>query len=71
MNPENKRNYSRINTVLPFQARQIKSDNRGELQCRVSRGDMVLDNFVPPEIEDEILNMWFNMINTKSFKSSI
>jgi hypothetical protein len=65
VNDDNKRNYSRINTALPFQARQITSDNRDELKCRVSRGDMVLDNSIPPEIEDESLNMWLNMINAK------
>lgn len=66
MNPKkNKRNYGRIDTALPFQARQIEVDNRSELQCRLSRRETVLDNAAPPEIEDERLNIWFNIINAK------
>ena len=65
MNSKNKRNYPRINTVLPCMARKIESASRKELKCRVSRGDMILDNSVPPEVEDERLNAWLNMINTK------
>lgn len=65
MNSRNKREYSRVNTALPCQARQIEGGNREELQCRVSRGDMILDKSLPPEVEDERLTAWLSMINTK------
>jgi hypothetical protein len=65
LNAENKRKSPRINTILPYQARLVSQTDIEEQQCRVSKGDVVIDNFIPPDIEDERLNMWLHMINAK------
>jgi hypothetical protein len=65
MDPDNKREYRRINTVLPFQTRKVTNKNNCELHSRISSHDTVLHNFIPPKIENEELNMWLHMINAK------
>jgi hypothetical protein len=62
---KNKRKYPRMNTLLPYQARLLSCAEGKELQCRVTKGEVVIDNFIPPDIKDERLNMWLHMINAK------
>jgi len=65
MKIENKRNYPRINTLLPFGARRLNLKKDEGLQCRVSRGDIVIDETDPLPVKDERLNDWLNMLNAK------
>jgi len=65
MNNENKRNYPRVNTLLPFGARCLDLEKDDGLQCRVSRGGIVIDETAPLPVQDERLNDWLNMLNTK------
>lgn len=65
MNVENKRSFPRLNTLLPFEVRRVSSDERKDLKCRISSGTIVIDDSTPPPLEDERLNMWLNMLNTK------
>jgi hypothetical protein len=65
VNDDDKRKYPRMNTILPYEARLVPRADGKERQCRVSRGDVVIDNLVPQDVEDERLNMWLHMINAK------
>jgi hypothetical protein len=65
MKSENKRQYPRINTLLPFGARRLNLKKDEGLQCRVSRGDIIIDETDPLPVKDERLNDWLNMLNAK------
>jgi hypothetical protein len=65
MKIENKRNYPRVNTLLPFGARRLDLKKDTGLQCRVSRGGIVIDDTTPLPVEDERMDAWLNMLNTK------
>jgi hypothetical protein len=61
----NKRNYPRINTLLPFGARHLDLEKDAGLQCRVSKGGIVIDETAPLPVKDERMNAWLNMLNAK------
>ena len=65
MKIENKRNYQRMNTLLPFGARRLDLKKYEGLQCRMSKGGIVIDETAPLPVKDERMNAWLNMINTK------
>ena len=65
MKTKDKRNYLRRNTLLPFKAHRLDVGREDIPQCRVSLGHIVIQDFIPPETEDERLNAWLNMINSK------
>ena len=65
MTARNQRTYPRANTLLPFTVRRLPPDESGELNCRVTTDIIVIDDFVPPPLKDEQLNLWLNMLNTK------
>jgi len=65
MTTKNQRTYPRANTLLPFTARRLQPDESGELNCRVATDIIVIDDFPPPPLKDELLNLWLNMLNTK------
>jgi hypothetical protein len=65
MKIENKRNYQRMNTLLPFGAHRLDLKKDAGLQCRMSKGGIVIDETAPLPVKDERMNAWLNMINTK------
>jgi hypothetical protein len=65
MNIKDKRTYTRATTLLPFEVRRLRTDERYGLSCRISKGTIVIDDSQPPPLEDERLNLWLNMLNTK------
>ena len=65
MNEENKRTYSRVNTLLPFQVRRLHPEDRKELKSRVSRNTLVINATPPPPLQDEDLVDWLTMLNNK------
>jgi Tfp pilus assembly protein PilZ len=65
MKNENKRNYPRVNTLLPFGARRLDLKKETGLQCRVSKGGIVIDESPPLPVQDERLDAWLNMLNIK------
>jgi hypothetical protein len=68
MKDKNKRSYPRSNTLLPFQVRHLPIHEYGgveSLDCRLSRGGIVIEDSLPPSVEDERLTLWLNMLNTK------
>jgi hypothetical protein len=65
MTTNNQRSYPRANTLLPFTVRRLRADESRELHCRVTTDVIVIDDFRPPALKDESLNLWLNMINTK------
>jgi hypothetical protein len=65
MKIENKRNYPRVNTLLPFGTRHLDLEKDERLQCRVSKGGIVIDETAPLPVQDERMNAWFNMLNAK------
>jgi hypothetical protein len=65
MKIENKRNYQRMNTLLPFGARRLDLKKDEGLRCRVSKGGIVIDETPPLPVKDERMDAWLNMINTK------
>jgi hypothetical protein len=65
MTTKNQRTYPRANTLLPFTVRRLQPDESGKLNCRVTTDIIVIDDFVPPPLKDELLNQWLNMLNVK------
>ena len=65
MTVNNQRTYPRANTLLPFTVRRRQPDESGEPNCRVATDIIVIDDFVPPPLKDELLNLWLNMLNVK------
>jgi hypothetical protein len=65
MTTNNQRTYPRANTLLPFTVRRLQPDESGELNCRVTTDIIFIDDFLPPPLKDELLNLWLNMLNAK------
>jgi hypothetical protein len=65
MKRKDHRSYERTSTLLPFQARRLLSSQCEGLDCRLTVGGIVFDDILPPEVEDERLGKWLNMLNTK------
>jgi len=59
------RSYHRKSTLLPFQVRRLLPHQRECLDCRLIVGGIVLEDTLPPAVEDERLSKWLNMLNTK------
>jgi hypothetical protein len=64
MTPKNKRDYPRINTLLPFEVRRLAPGESRGMGCRMTRDVLVIDD-APPPVEDERVNAWMNMLNAK------
>jgi hypothetical protein len=62
---KNKRDYPRVNTFLPFEARRLHPEERQDLKSNLTIGSIVIDDSTPPLVEDERLNQWLNMLNAK------
>ena len=60
-----KRNFRRVTTLMPFEARRVDPQGDENFKCRVSIDTIVIDNLTPPQVKDESLNRWLNMLNTK------
>jgi hypothetical protein len=65
MTTKNQRTYPRACTLLPFTVRRLKPNECEERSCRVSTDIIVIDDFLPPPLKDESLNLWLNMLNAK------
>lgn len=65
MTTENQRSYPRANTLLPFTVRRLRPDESREPNCRITTDVIVIDDFRPPALQDELLNVWLNMLNAK------
>jgi Tfp pilus assembly protein PilZ len=65
MKGKDHRSYERTSTLLPFQARRLLSGQCEGLECRLTVGGIVFEDTLPPEVEDERLCKWLNMLNTK------
>lgn len=65
MKIKNKRNYPRVNTLLPFGARRLDHVKDEELQCQVTRGGIVIDDTAPLPVKDQRMDAWLNMLNAK------
>jgi hypothetical protein len=65
MTTNNQRSYPRANTLLPFTVRRLQPDESGEPNCRITTDIIVIEDFLPPPLKDELLNRWLNMLNTK------
>ena len=65
MKGKDHRSYERTSTLLPFQARRILSGQSEGLECRLTLGGIVFEDTPPPEVGDERLCRWLNMLNTK------
>jgi hypothetical protein len=60
----NRREYSRVKTVVPFSARVVPPEERENLLSRISNQTAV-DLGGLPEIQDQALAEWLAMINRK------
>jgi hypothetical protein len=60
-----RRTFPRASTLLPFTVRRLKTNTCDEKSCRIGKDVIVIDDALPPALEDEALNMWLNMINAK------
>ncbi len=65
MKNQDKRTHPRENTLLPFQVHRLLSGQREDLDCQLTVGGIVIDDKLPPAVEDERLCKWLNMLNTK------
>jgi hypothetical protein len=65
MTTKNQRAHPRANTLLPFTVRRLQPSEFGKLNCRVTTDNIVIDDFLPPPLKDEQLNLWVNMLNVK------
>ena len=50
---------------MPFEARRVDPQGRENFKCRMSKDTIVIDDSTPPQVKDESLNRWLNMLNTK------
>ncbi len=50
---------------MPFQVQRLSRKEGEELNCRLSEGGIVIEDWLPPPVEDEKLNLWLNMLNAK------
>lgn len=62
---KDQRSYPRTTTVLPFQVRRLPQHEYEGLDCRLSVGDIVIEDSPPPPVQDERLALWLNMVNNK------
>jgi len=62
--PPNRREYSRVKTVVPFGARLVPPEERESLLSRVSNQTAVELGGLP-EVQDQALAEWLSMINRK------
>jgi c-di-GMP-binding flagellar brake protein YcgR len=51
--------------LLPFTVRRLRPDESRETNCRITTDAIVIDDFRPPALQDELLNLWLNMLNAK------
>lgn len=65
MRTKDHRTYPRVNTFLPVTVRHLQPEESEELNCRVTTEITVIDDLVPPQLKDELLNLWLNMLNAK------
>lgn len=61
----NKRAFPRMSTVMPLEIRRLSSTEMEGRTCRISTDLIVIDDAPLPPVENERLNLWLNMINTK------
>lgn len=61
---KNSRQYSRINTYMPFEVRLLSNDEQ-DLKSRISTDDIIIDSLQLPELENKKLQQWLTNINTK------
>ena len=61
----NKRAFPRRSTVMPLEVRRLPPAEREDLTCRISTDLIVIDDTPLSPVENERLNLWLNMINTK------
>jgi hypothetical protein len=62
---KDKRKFRRVTTLMPFEVRRVDSKKQENCKCRISKDIIVLDDSTPPQVKDENLNSWLNMLNTK------
>ncbi|PKN70054.1 MAG: hypothetical protein CVU54_08470 [Deltaproteobacteria bacterium HGW-Deltaproteobacteria-12] len=65
MSSKDKREFRRVTTLMPFEVRRIDPREYASYRCRVSRDTIVVDESTPPRVNDDALNHWLNMLNTK------
>ena len=65
MSGKEKRNFRRVTTLMPFEARRVDPQGRENFKCRMSKNIIVIDDSTPLQVKDESLNRWLNMLNTK------
>lgn len=61
---DNKRLYSRASTLLPFTVRRSPDQSR-DMTSRLVTDVIIIDDTLPPRVDDDRLNAWLTMINTK------
>jgi hypothetical protein len=65
MKGKDNRAHPREDTLMPFQVHRISGQETGDLNCRISLGGIVIEDWLPPPVKDERLNLWLNMLNAK------
>jgi hypothetical protein len=65
MSIKEKREFRRVTTLMPFEARRVDPQSGENFECRISKGTIVIDDSTPPRVQDESLDHWLNMLNTK------
>lgn len=60
-----KRAFPRKSTVMPLEVCRLLPHEIEGRTCRISTDLIVIDNTPLPPVENEPLNLWLNMINTK------
>ena len=61
----NKRAFPRMSTVMPLEVRRLPPAEIEDRTCCISTDLIVIDDAPLPPVENERLNLWLNMINTK------
>jgi hypothetical protein len=54
-----------MSTVMPLEIRRLPPAKREDRTCRISTDLIVIDDAPLPPVENELLNLWLNMINAK------
>jgi hypothetical protein len=54
-----------MSTVMPLEIRRLPPAEREDWTCRISTDLIVIDDAPLPPVENELLNLWLNMINAK------
>jgi hypothetical protein len=65
MKNTDQRSYPRITTFLPFQVHRLVLQDYEDVECRVSLGDIIIEESPTPPVEDERLARWLVMVNAK------